>query len=76
MAALPPQPLALQNIPVLKGMALIPKGEFWTGRSSDKKMTLDNEFHMDQYEVTQQEFERVMDKTPPDLKARTGLWNK
>jgi formylglycine-generating enzyme len=72
---MPPPPLSKPSAKELKTMSLIPAGEYTAGYEfgiEDEKpvhvVALDS-FYMDKYEVTQSEYERVMENNPSSFKG-------
>lgn len=56
---------------------LVPKGKSWLGggggKPADKEVEIANEFYLGKYEVTQEEWEKVMGSNPSDFKMVAGV---
>jgi len=57
--------------------ALVPKGKSWlggeAGKVGTKEVEIRQDFYLGVYEVTQKEWEKVMDKNPSSFKAVAGV---
>jgi len=58
-------------------LVLIGKGKFWMGgeggKRGDKEVHIPNDFYLGVYEVTQEEWQKVMDKNPSCFRAVAGV---
>ena len=56
--------------------ALVPKGTFWMGgqegKCGDKQVTIDQDFYIGVYPVTQEEWQKVMGTTPSYFRKRAA----
>lgn len=54
---------------LIENMVLIPEGQFMAGNPDSLESMVLEAFYLDEYEVTQQEFERVMGRNPAFFKG-------